>query len=61
MDRIILALADLDVATKPSELDLPGYRLHPSGVTGEDLGAFRFRATGGSPSDSKMVTCMTSI
>ena len=29
LDRITLALADLDVATKPSELDLPGYRLHP--------------------------------
>ena len=27
--RIALALADLDDASKPSELDLPGYRLHP--------------------------------
>ena len=33
----------------------------PSGVTREDRGAFRFRATGGSPSDSKTVTCMMSI
>ena len=29
LDRITLALADLDAATNPSELDLPGYRLHP--------------------------------
>ena len=27
--RIALALADLDAAGKPSDLDLPGYRLHP--------------------------------
>ena len=29
LDRITLALADLDAAGKPSDLDLPGYRLHP--------------------------------
>ena len=28
-DRIALALADLDDAETPSDLDLPGYRLHP--------------------------------
>jgi len=28
-DRIALALADLDAATKPSDLGLPGYRTHP--------------------------------
>ena len=28
-ERIALALADLDDARKPSDLDLPGYRLHP--------------------------------
>ena len=28
-DRVALALADLDDASKPSDLDLPGYRLHP--------------------------------
>lgn len=28
-DRVALALADLDNARKPSDLDLPGYRLHP--------------------------------
>ena len=28
-DRIALALADLDDARKPSDLALPGYRLHP--------------------------------
>ena len=27
-DRVALALGDLDVASKPSDLDLPGYRLH---------------------------------
>lgn len=29
VDRDALALADLDDASKPSDLDLPGYRLHP--------------------------------
>ena len=29
VDRVALALADLDDARKPSDLDLPGYRLHP--------------------------------
>ena len=28
-ERIALALADLDDAGTPSDLDLPGYRLHP--------------------------------
>ena len=28
-DRIALALADLEDAAAPSDLDLPGYRLHP--------------------------------
>ncbi len=28
-DRIALALADLDDAGKPSDLNLPGYRIHP--------------------------------
>lgn len=28
-ERIKLALADLDEASTPSDLDLPGYRLHP--------------------------------
>ncbi|MYB32371.1 MAG: peptidase [Acidobacteria bacterium] len=28
-DRVALALADLDDARVPSDLDLPGYRLHP--------------------------------
>ncbi len=27
--RVALVLADLDDARKPSDLDLPGYRLHP--------------------------------
>ena len=29
LNRITLALADLDAAGKPSDLDQPGYRLHP--------------------------------
>ena len=28
-DRLALALADLDDARIPSDLELPGYRLHP--------------------------------
>ncbi len=28
LDRITLALADLDAAGKPTDLNLPGYRLH---------------------------------
>jgi len=28
-ERIRLALADLDDASKPQDLDIPGYRLHP--------------------------------
>ena len=28
-NRVALALADLDVARRPSDLSLPGYRLHP--------------------------------
>ena len=29
LDRITLALADLDAASKPNDVDLPGYSLHP--------------------------------
>ena len=29
VDRVALALADLDNAVTASDLDLPGYRLHP--------------------------------
>lgn len=28
-ERIGLALADIDAAAKPADLNLPGYRLHP--------------------------------
>lgn len=28
-ERIAIALADLEDASKPSDLDFPGYRLHP--------------------------------
>ena len=30
LDRVSLALADLDDACKPSDRDRPGYRLHPT-------------------------------
>ena len=29
VDRVALVLADLDVVSNPSDIDLPGYRLHP--------------------------------
>lgn len=29
LERIRIALADLDTASKPGDMDLPGYRLHP--------------------------------
>ena len=29
VERVALALADVDAATGASDLDLPGYRLHP--------------------------------
>ena len=44
LDRTTLALADLDAASKPSELDLPGYRLHP--LTGERKGLWSTSISG---------------
>ena len=44
LDRITLALADLDATTKPSELDLPGYRLHP--LRGDRRGAWSISISG---------------
>ena len=44
LDRTTLALADLDAASKPSELDLPGYRLHP--LTGERKGLWSISISG---------------
>ncbi len=29
LERIRIALADLEAASKPGDMDLPGYRLHP--------------------------------
>ena len=43
-DRVALALADLDDASKPSELDLPGYRLHP--LKGELKGYWSISVSG---------------
>ena len=45
-DRIALALADLDDARKPSDLDLPGYRLHPLKAISRGTGASRSLETG---------------
>ena len=44
LERITLALADLDVASKPSELDLPGYRLHP--LRGDRKGSWSISISG---------------
>ena len=44
LDRIALALADLDAAGKPNDLDLPGYRLHP--LRGDRRGLWSISITG---------------
>ena len=44
LDRITLALADLDAAGKPSDLDVPGYRLHP--LRGDRRGLWSISITG---------------
>ena len=43
-DRVALALADLDDARKPSDLNLPGYRLHP--LKGELKGFWSISVSG---------------
>ena len=44
LERVILALADLDAAGKPSDLDLPGYRLHP--LRGDRRGLWSISVSG---------------
>ena len=44
LDRITLALADLDAANKPSDLNLPGYRLHP--LRGDQRGVWSISISG---------------
>ncbi len=44
LERITLALADLDAAGKPNDLDLPGYRLHP--LRGDRRGSWSISITG---------------
>ena len=44
LGRITLALADLDAAGKPSDLDLPGYRLHS--LRGDRRGLWSISITG---------------
>lgn len=43
-DKIDRVLARLDVATQPSDMDLPGYRLHP--LRGELSGMWSVRVSG---------------
>ncbi len=44
LDRITLALADLDAAGKPSDVELPGYRLHP--LKGDRKGSWGISISG---------------
>ena len=44
LDRITLALADLDAASKPSDIDLPGYQLHP--LRGDRRGSWSIAISG---------------
>ena len=44
LGRITLAVADLEAAGKPSDLDLPGYRLHP--LRGDLRGLWSISITG---------------
>ena len=41
-DKIARMLARLDVATRPEQLDLPGFRLHPLKVSWQVIGASPF-------------------
>ncbi len=44
LNRITLALADLDAASAPSDIDLPGYRLHP--LRGDQRGLWSIAISG---------------
>ena len=44
LDRVTLALADLDAASRLSDLDLPGYRLHP--LRGDRRGSWSISISG---------------
>ncbi len=59
-NRIALALADLDDASKLGDIALPGYRLHPFKGDMKGLWRSRFPATGGSRSGSRAATCTMS-
>jgi toxin HigB-1 len=47
-DKIARILARLDVATRPEQLDLPGFRLRPLKASSRITGASLFAPTGGS-------------
>ena len=63
LPRIRRILADLDVATRPRDLGVPGYRLHPLRGTREGQWSIRvsanwrivFRFEGGEPVDVDFV------
>ena len=44
LPRIRRILADLEVAQRPADLDVPGYRLHP--LKGDRAGAWSVRVSG---------------
>ncbi len=55
MERIGIALADLNAAKTPQDLDLPGYRLHPLKGDLRASGASGFPPTGASSSALRTV------
>ena len=44
VNRIALALADLDEASKPGDINMPGYRLHP--LKGDMVGLWSISISG---------------
>ena len=44
VNRIALALADLDEASKPGDINMPGYRLHP--LRGDKVGLWSISISG---------------
>ena len=44
VNRIALALADLDEAGKPGDINMPGYRLHP--LRGDKVGLWSISVSG---------------
>ena len=63
--RLAMSLADLDDAVRPTDIDLPGYRLHPLkghlkgfwSITISANGRIIFRFEGGDTYDVDLVDC----